>query len=280
MSRPSRNAASATSAHRRKIPSASCSVLDRVGHEAEVRERDLGGVAVDELVQRGDRQIEVEVGRRSRRPQHAGVGQPHAHGVARRTRCRSRESCSARWCFAWPGESTVVSTRVGLDDDVLAVLEHVDALGARRVRAARRASRADRRRPCRRSARAASGSTRCRAPFSCTYTVAFGKRLGHIADTAGMVEVDVRHGDTGEIRRGPRRARRARRAAPRSSSGCPVSTSTGAVALDEVAGGHAVPATEQRVDLDHAVTDPRVHAGALPAVLRAAIARGQYGGTP
>ena len=41
------------------------------------------------------------------------------------------------------------------------------------------------------------------------------------------------------------------------------------VALDEVARGHPLPATEQGVDLDHAVADSRVHAGALPAVLRA-----------
>ena len=35
-----------------------------------------------EAVQRVDGQVEVEVGRRRRGPQHPGVGQPHPDGVA------------------------------------------------------------------------------------------------------------------------------------------------------------------------------------------------------
>ena len=123
------------------------------------------------------------------------------------------------------------------------------------------------------------GSTRCRAPFSCTYTVAFGKRLGDIADTTGMVEVDVRHGDTGEVL-GSQAELVERCEQHRDRALAAGLDQHRRVALDEVSGRHAVPATEQRVDLDHSVTDSRVHAGALPAVLRAAIARGQYGGTP
>ena len=53
----------------------------RVRHQSIVGERDTRRTALRELVQRHDRLLEVEVGRRRRRAQHAGVGQAHAHGV-------------------------------------------------------------------------------------------------------------------------------------------------------------------------------------------------------
>ena len=43
------------------------------------------------------------------------------------------------------------------------------------------------------------GSTRCRAPFSCTYTVAVGKRTGDVADAPGVVEVDVGDDHAGQV---------------------------------------------------------------------------------
>jgi hypothetical protein len=81
-----------------------------------------------------------------------------------------------------------------------------------------------------------------------------GKRLGDIADTTGMVEVDVRHGDTGEIL-GSHVQFCQRGQSESTEDWLPVSTSTGS-ALRSDTGGHAVPASEQRVDLDHAGSDP------------------------
>ncbi len=99
------------------------------------------------------------------------------------------------------------------------------------------------------------------------------ERLRDVAHAAGVVEMDVGDGDAGQVfgpdaevvERGEQHGDRALAARLDEHRG---------IALDEVAGGHALPAPEQRVDLDDAVTDARVHV-VLPAV-----ANGQYGGTP
>ena len=97
---PSSPRRSATSAHRRSVSAASSRTRRRVGHEAVVRQGDAGRRPRRELLERGERLVEVEVGRRRRRAQHAGVGQADADGVADEEDPRVSESCRARWCLA------------------------------------------------------------------------------------------------------------------------------------------------------------------------------------
>ena len=172
------------------------------------------------------------------------------------------ESCSARWCLAWPGESTVVSVRLASIGDRLAVLEHVDALGRRRVEpAVERVEQVavDHR-------RAVDEPRRIDEVAGALLVHVHGRvreRPRHVADAAGVVEVDVRDRDAGEVvgrdvelgQRGEQRGDR------RLAAGLDQHR---LAALDQVAGRDVLPAAEQRVDLDDAGADLGVHRPTLP----------------
>ena len=254
---------------------------DRVGHQAVVRERDLGRVASHELAQRGDRQLEVEVGRGRRRPQHAGVGKAHSHGVAHEQDAAQRV-VQREVVLRVAGR---VDGREGARRRSPAPLRRRRARGcarARWARAARRASRAvavDHRRRTHEPLRGRrDGALPSRARRSSPSGNAFATSPTPPAWSRWMCVTATPARSFGPmpelVERGEQHRHRAL---------APGLDEHRRVALHEVAGSHPVPSAEQRVDLDHSVTDSRVHVGVLPgvsAVSRAAVARGQYGGTP
>ena len=81
MSSPSRQACSATPPSAAGCPGPRPAAR-RIGQQAVVGQGQTGRTALGETAQRMQGLIEVEVGRRGGRAQHAGVGQPHPHGVA------------------------------------------------------------------------------------------------------------------------------------------------------------------------------------------------------
>ena len=90
-----------------------------------------------------------------------------------------------------------------------------------------------------------------------------GERSHHVTDTAGVIEVDVRDGDAGEsVRRHVQFGQRGQERVDRGLAAGLDQHRFGA--FDQIAGGHVVPASEQRVDLDHAGSDPGVHQPTLP----------------
>ena len=90
-----------------------------------------------------------------------------------------------------------------------------------------------------------------------------GERPGDVADAAGVIEMDVRDGDSGE--RVGRDVQFRQCGEQRVDGGLAAGLDQhGFGPLDQVAGGDVVPAAEQRVDLDDAGSDPGVHQPTLP----------------
>ena len=143
------------------------------------------------------------------------------------------------------------------DPDLLAVLEHVQPLGGRGVEPAvelveQVAVHASRR------ADELLGVGQVSGPLGVDVDRGVGKGAGHVAHPAGVVEVDVGHGHPGQVvgrhsqigeggQEGGHRALAARLDEHRLGP------------LDEVARGDALPAPQQRVDLEHARPDALGH---------------------
>ena len=107
-------------------------------------------------------------------------------------------SCRARWCLAWPGESTVVRDRLELDPDLLAVLEDVDALGGRGIEAT--VERVEER-PVDPGGRVDQPGRVGQVAGALRVDVDGGLREGpgHVAHAAGVVEVDVGDHHAGQV---------------------------------------------------------------------------------
>ncbi len=91
-----------------------------------------------------------------------------------------------------------------------------------------------------------------------------GERPGNVADTAGVVKVDVRHGDAGEVLGAETVAGQGLQ----QSCGRALAAGfdqDGSGPFDEVARRHPFPASEQRVYLEDAGSDIAAHQGNVSA---------------
>ena len=177
----------------------------------------------------------------------SGRRTPTASPAKRRPLAESR---SPRWCLAWPGESIAAQPPAPAEVDLLAVAEDVHPLARRRVEAAK--ERVEERSVdhlCRADERV--GSTRCRAPFSCTYTVAPGKaRATSPTPPAWSRWMWVTTTPARSPGATPSSARRGEQDLDRAlAAGLDEDRPR---ALDQVTGAHLLPAAEQGVDLHDA----------------------------
>ncbi len=162
------------------------------------------------------------------------------------------ESCSPTWCLACPGESTATRIRSGLDRDLLAVGEHVEALGGRGVEPA--VERVEQR-AVDPGGRVDQPGRVGQVPGALLVHVdgGRGKGPGHVADAAGVVEVDVGDRHARPAPPGPTPIWLERGQQDRDRGLAAGLDQHRRRALDQVAGRDPLPAAEQRVDLEHAV---------------------------
>ena len=129
--------------------------------------------------------------------------------------------------MAWPGESTVVRVRFGRDRDLLAVVEDVDPLGSGGVEpAVERVEQV-----------AVDHGRRAHEPGGIGEVAGAAlvhvdggvrERPGHVADAAGVVEVDVGDDDAGQVVGADPEGVELGEQRRRPTTAHPVSTSTGA----------------------------------------------------
>ena len=131
------------------------------------------------------------------------------------------------WCLACPGESTATSVRPGPHFDLLAVVEDMEALRRCGVEASVEGVE-QRTVHARRRIDETRGIGQVPGPLLVDVHLRRGKGAGDVADAAGVVEVDVGHGDTGQLRRTDPDLVRARRASTGTDVWLPVSIRTGA----------------------------------------------------
>src|ERR687897_1512175 len=230
--------------------------LDGIGHQPEVGERDAGGSALDEALQRGERLVEIEVGRRRRRAQHADVGQAHAHRIAGEQQPRVRV-VQRQVVLGVPRRIDRGERAVGRDGDLLTVGQHVDALGRRRGEPPVEGVEQVAVDHCRAVDELGGVDQVPSAPLV-DVDGGVGERGGHVAHAPRVVEVDVGDRDAGELAgvdpevdQGGEQRRYRRLAAGLDQHG--------GITCDEVAGRDLLPAAEQGVDLQDSGSDLAVH---------------------
>jgi hypothetical protein len=227
----------------------------------EARRRRASG---REALQRLEREVEVEVGGRCRRAQHAHPGQAHPDRVADEEQ-PALAVVQAEVVLGVPGRVDAGQRPARADPDLLAVTQHAHPVGGRRRQpaverveqvAVDEGGRADQ----------AVGVHQVASPLLVDEHRRPGEGRGDVADAARVVEVDVGHDDGGQVcgaetegvqlgQDGRQRALAAR--LPQAGLG----------PLDEVPRGDLAPSAEQGVDLH----DPGGDAGAH---------RGQAGASP
>ena len=219
--------------------------------------RPAGGEAAEGV----QRQVEVEVGRRGRRAQHAHLGQAHSDGVAHEQQA-ALAVVQGKVVLGVAGRVDAGQRAPGPDRDLLAVGQHANPIGGcgrqAAVEAVQQLAVDHRRRP--------------HQPFRIHQMPGallvhvhgrFRERGGDVAHATGVVEVDVGDDDAGQVIGGHAEVGQlGQHGGERALTAGLDEARLGA--LDQVARRHLTPSTQPGVDLDHARSQ---HACSSRAVL-------------
>ena len=231
-----------------------------LGDQPVVRQRDAGRAPGGELGDGGEGLVEVEVRRRGGRAQDAGVGQTDPDGVAHEEQAAERV-VQAEVVLGVPRGVDGREDPSGTDDQLVAVLEHVDPGGfGRRQAPVQRVEEVpvDHGRRVDQSARV----DQVAGPLLVDVDRGLREGEGHVAHPAGVVEVDVGDHDVGQVL--GLEAQPVQRREQGGHRGLATGLDQGRLrSLEQIPGGDPLPAPQQGVDLEHVLRDARGHNGTM-----------------